>query len=112
MDNQEILSLYENVADIMQQMVEAARNSDWDQLTTLETRCTEQVAIIRQKDLPRQPLSTHAREHKTRIIKRILADDRQIRDITEPWMVQLSALMNNAGTERKLARAYGNASEY
>jgi flagellar protein FliT len=112
MENQEILSLYENVADLMQQMVAAARTGDWERLTALETRCSDQVAIIRQKDSPRQPLSPHARERKTRIIERILADDRQIRDITEPWMVQLSALMNNAGTVRKLSRAYGSTSEY
>ena len=111
MENQEILALYENVADLMQQMVAAARSGDWDQLTALESRCSDQVAIIKQKDALRAPLSAHARERKTRIIEKILADDRQIRDITEPWMVQLSALMNNAGTERKLARAYGS-SEY
>jgi flagellar protein FliT len=112
MENQEIIALYENVANIMHQMVAAARNGEWDQLTALEARCSAQVAIIRQNDLPRQPLSPHARERKTRIIERILADDRQIRDITEPWMVQLSALMNNAGTEHKLARAYRSNSEY
>lgn len=111
MENQEILALYENVADLMQQMVVAARSGDWEQLTALETRCSDQVAIIKQKDALRVPLSAHARARKTRIIEKILADDREIRDITEPWMLQLSALMNNAGTERKLARAYGS-SEY
>ena len=35
------------------------------------------------------------------------ADDRKIRDLTMPWMAQLSAMMSNAGTERRLANAYG-----
>ena len=112
MENQEILDLYENVADLMRQMLVAARTGDWERLTALESRCSDQVALIKQKDGVRPPLSAQARERKTRIIQSILADDRQIRDITEPWMVQLSALMNNAGTERKLARAYGSNSEY
>ena len=112
MENREIIALYENVADIMRQMLVAARASDWERLTALESRCSDQVALIRQKDMVRQPLSAHARERKTHIVKSILEDDRQIRDITQPWMVQLSALMNNAGTEQKLARAYGNNSEY
>lgn len=112
MDNQDIIALYEKVADTMQQMVEAARNGDWDQLTTLESCCSTQVDLIRKKDLAQRPLSALARERKTRILQKILEDDRQIRDITQPWMTQLSALMNNAGTERKLARTYGSNSEY
>jgi flagellar protein FliT len=107
MDTQEILSIYETVADITDQMLAAARTGDWEQLAALESRCSSQVEILKQNDGPRQPLSPTAREQKTRIIKKILEDDRQIRDITEPWMAQLSAMMNSVGTERKLYKAYG-----
>lgn len=107
MDNQEIIALYETVADITDKMLAAARTGDWEQLAALESRCSSQVEIIKQNDQPRQPLTPVAREHKTRIIKKILEDDRQIRDITEPWMAQLSAMINSAGTERKLSQAYG-----
>lgn len=47
------------------------------------------------------------RERKVEIIKKILADDREIRNITEPWMNKLSMLINSTGTERKLNQAYG-----
>ncbi|HJV88508.1 MAG TPA: flagellar protein FliT [Noviherbaspirillum sp.] len=107
MDNQEILALYETVADITDQMLAAARTGNWEQLAALESRCSSQVEIIKQNDQPRQPLTPSAREKKTRIIKKILEDDRQIRDITEPWMAQLSAILKSAGTERKLSKAYG-----
>jgi flagellar protein FliT len=109
MNNQEILSLYETVADITDQMLAAARSGDWDQLAVLESRCSSQVAVLRNNEQPRQPLSPGLREKKARILKKILEDDRQIRDITEPWMAQLSALMKNAGTERKLLKAYGSS---
>ena len=33
--------------------------------------------------------------------------DREIRSITEPWMTQLSVLINSSGTERKLHDSYG-----
>jgi len=107
MDNQEILSLYETVAEITDQMLAAARTGDWEQLAALESRCSSQVEIIKQNDQKRQPLTPTAREQKTRIIKKILDDDRQIRDITEPWMARLSVMINSAGTERKLSQAYG-----
>lgn len=102
MDNQEIIALYETVADITDKMLAAARTGDWEQLAALESRCSSQVEIIKQNDQPRQPLTPVAREHKTRIIKKILEDDRQIRDITEPWMAQLSRLINSSSAERKL----------
>jgi len=107
MDNQDIISLYETVADITDQMLAAAKTGNWEHLAELESRCSSQVEIIKMNDQPREPLTPSAREQKSRIIKKILEDDRQIRDITEPWMARLSALMRSTGTERKLAQAYG-----
>lgn len=112
MENQDLIKLYETVADLMQQMVAAARKGEWEHLTFLESRCAAQVEIIRQKDVTRQALPPQTRERKARLLETILENDRQIRDITEPWMTQLSALMNNAGTENRLARTYGRTSEY
>lgn len=107
MDNQEIISIYESVADITDQMLAAARTGDWEQLAVLETKCSSQVEILKMNDKPREPLTPTARAQKTRIIKKILEDDRQIRSITEPWMARLQKLINSTGAERKLAQAYG-----
>lgn len=107
MDNREILAIYETVADLTDQMLSAARTGNWEQLATLESRCSDQVEILKRNDAPQQPLSPVAREQKIRFIQKILEDDREIRNITEPWMAQLSAMMSSTGTERKLAKAYG-----
>ena len=107
MDNQEIIAVYESIAEITDKMLVAARTGDWEQLAVLESHCSSQVEIIKKSDQPRQPLTPIAREQKTRIIKKILEDDRQIRDLTEPWMARLSAMMKSNGTERKLAQTYG-----
>ena len=45
--------------------------------------------------------------YKEKQLKKILADDKEIRDITEPWMAQLSDLMKNSSTNRKLSNTYG-----
>lgn len=107
MDNQEILAIYETVADLTDQMLAAARTGNWEQLAMLESRCSNQVEVLKQNDEPHQPLSPVAREQKIRMIRKILEDDREIRSITEPWMAQLSAMMSSVGTERKLSKAYG-----
>ncbi len=105
LNNHEIISLYETVEVITDQMLSAARVGDWDQLIDLETRCASHVAILKNEENP-EPLTGVVREHKVSIIKKILAHDREIRNLTEPWMAHLAAMMNSAGTERKLSQAY------
>ncbi len=106
MNEQEVIYLYENVATITDQMLAAARIGDWETLAALESRCADQVNILKTGEPP-VPLTGVGRERKVAIIKKILADDKEIRNITEPWMNKLSMLINSTGTERKLNRAYG-----
>lgn len=106
MNSQEVISIYENVADIMGQMLAAARGGDWELLVELESRCSSQIAILKSEE-PRVPLTGGVRERKVKIIRKILEDDREIRNITMPWMERLSALINSTQTERKLVKAYG-----
>ncbi|HEY8099809.1 MAG TPA: flagellar protein FliT [Burkholderiaceae bacterium] len=106
MNSQEVISLYETVAIITDQMLAAARNGDWEQLTALESRCAGHVAKLKIGETP-TPLAGSVRDRKVKIIQKILSDDREIRNITEPWMKHLSSLINSTGTERKLSKAYG-----
>ncbi|CAN5234197.1 N/A [soil metagenome] len=107
MTGDEVIALYEGVAVITDKMLAAARNSDWDLLATLESKCTQQVQVLKREDTSVSPVTGALLERKTRIIHQILKDDREIRNITEAWMAQLSVLMNRSGTERKLSKAYG-----
>lgn len=106
MNSLELISLYENVANITANMLEAAGSGDWELLARLESDCSAQVQSIREVDLPIE-LAPELREKKIVIIKKILADDKKIRDITEPWMLRLSNLMQNSSANRKLSQAYG-----
>lgn len=106
MNSQEVISLYENVATVTDQMLAAARNGDWDELVVLEARCSGYVAVLKTGEPP-VPLVDAVRERKVEIIRKILADDREIRNITQPWMAKLSLMINSTGTERKLNNAYG-----
>lgn len=107
MNSEEVLSLYETVAGITEQMLVAARDGNWDQLAALESLCASHVATLKQEEAP-TPLPSGVREQKVRIIQKILADDREIRNITEPWMEHLAVLINSTNTERKLSQAYGS----
>jgi flagellar protein FliT len=106
--SQEILALYEAMAALTGQMLAASQCGDWDQLIALEQRCAAHVECLKLGE-PALALTGASRVRKVECIGRMLADDRKIRDLTMPWMARLSALMQSAGTERRLADAYGSA---
>lgn len=107
MNHQEVLAVYAAMADLTEQMVQAAQRSDWDQLVLLEQRCAAHVQILREQDTG-QPMRGAERERKIELIRQMLNADRQIRDLTMPWMAQLSRLINSTGTERRVVNAYGS----
>ena len=106
MTSQEVLSTYEAMVGLTEQMVDAASDGDWDRLVELEARCTACVDTLRQNEAA-IALNPDSRQRKVEYIKRLLADDRKIRDLTMPWMAHLSALINNTGTQRRLSSTYG-----
>jgi flagellar protein FliT len=107
MTGQEVLLEYAAVAEITGQMLAAAEAGDWDHLALLERECTAHVDVLKREEGAVE-LNPTGRQAKVDCIRRILADDRKIRDLTMPWMAQLSALIHNSGTQRRLANAYGS----
>ena len=105
MEQQKILSIYQDVAEITGQMLVAARKNDWDSLVSLEKRCAIHVGELKKQDRV-LPLSDGERQQKIDFIRKILADDQEIRALTEPRLAHLSSLINTAGNERKLNKAY------
>ena len=106
MDGAEVISLYEAIAEITDQMLAAARNEDWDLLSSLEEDCTHYVNLLKQNESS-EPLTDIGRERKIAIIKKILEDDKDIRNLVTPALEKLSSMIKNTGTEIKLAKAYG-----
>jgi flagellar protein FliT len=105
MSSQDTLSIYDEMTVLSGQMLRAASVGDWDLLVELERECAARVDRLRQHD--RTVLETAERGRKAAAIRAILANDRQIRDLTQPWMAKLAAMINTTSTERRIARAYG-----
>lgn len=91
MTSNEVLSMYENIAGLTNQMVLAARSSDWNGLSKLEGQCASEARGLSASAMP--ALSGTPRMRKIDLLKQILANDREIRNVTEPWMVKLSNVM-------------------
>lgn len=82
MTSNEVLSTYENIAGLTARMAGAAKTGDWKGFTRLENECAAQAAGM-ETGVP--GLSGAARLRKIDLLKQILANDRAIRDVTEPW---------------------------
>jgi flagellar protein FliT len=83
MNSSEVLSMYENIAGLSTQMAAAARMGDWDGVGKLEAQCTN-AARATATGVP--ALDGAPRLRKIDLLKQILANDREIRDLADPWM--------------------------
>lgn len=101
--SEDVIDVYENVSQLTRQMLAAARSRDWDTLHRLERDCASQASRLRDGQPP--SLSGELRARKVRLLQAILADDREIRTITEPWMEQLSRRMQGPRTGAQVRRS-------
>ena len=93
MTSNEVLAMYENIATLSSRMAVAAREGDWDGVARLETQCALQASAAK-SGVP--PLGGVERKRKIDLLKQIMANDRAVRDITEPWMGQLDRALSPA----------------
>ena len=98
MTPQDVLYAHEQIAGLTGKMLEAARNGDWIALNRLEIQCAEYARQFEQDG--RLPLTGADRQRKVALLKQILANDREIRAITEPWHAQAAQMMQGASGER------------
>ncbi len=100
-----VLAQYETMAAQSRAMLVAARESDWDEVVRLERDCARIVGDLKARGEP--PLTDVERKRKMEIIRAMLADDAEIRDLAQPWLAQLSKLISNTAARRNIDRAYG-----
>lgn len=101
-----MLALYREVERLTGNMLSAAHRADWDKLVELEAGCATCVKALQGCRVPEQ-LSADAKQQKTELLRRIFANDREIRQLTEPWMKNLAKYLESADKRCEIAKAYG-----
>jgi len=99
------LSTYESVSDLTGAMLLAARAADWDKLVALEKHCAGLIKQLRAA-AGADTGDAATRVRKAQIIRKVLADDAEIRKLTTPRLAQLRGMLASAARSNKLARAY------
>lgn len=102
----QIVARYTRMADASSRMLSAAREDDWDEVCAVEQECAAIVAeLSRMGDL--SPSDPELRQQKLGLMKRVLADDAEIRLLSQPWLRKLEAILRAPDMATRLGRAYG-----
>jgi flagellar protein FliT len=90
--NTSLLSYYQAIEKASQDMLEAARQGNWDQVLKLEGACALLISQLKHQ-AAEKPLGEDEAQFKSRIMQRILINDAEIRQLAEPWLDDLDDLL-------------------
>lgn len=106
MTTHQVIENYESLSALTNQMRSAAEQGEWDALVELEQQCSRKIAEMKPIDAT-IALDERSRQLKIQLIKKILANDAEIRNRTQAWMGQLQHILQSNRQEQRLQRAYG-----
>lgn len=87
-----LLNYYQAIEKASQDMLEAARQGNWDEVLKLEGACALLISQLKHS-AEKQPLGADEAQFKSRIMQRILVNDAEIRQLAEPWLDELDNLL-------------------
>ena len=105
-EEREILGRYEAIAQTTCRMLAAARSSDWEGLVAHERVCAGLIEELRAAGDDKRTLSREANARKCQIIRRLLADDAEIRNLTQPWLAKLETILRAGANQRRIDATY------
>ena len=91
MNANEVLAMYENLAGLTGQMAQAAKAGNWSDFEQLNI---EAKVEARSATAGVPALDGAKRQRKIDLLKQLMANDRAIRDVTEPWNGQLDRALH------------------
>ena len=104
----ELIAAYERILAITGGMLEAARANDWERVEALERDCRSEVGQLVALGDAGPKLDEPLRLRKAQIIRDVLADDAEIRRMSEPWRAHLEQMIGQVRNERRLSQSYGD----
>lgn len=104
------LSLLEQMSSYSTAMVDAARANDWDRLCLLERQVSslrDRLGVEDALAARSRPLENDERNRRIALIRRILDDDKEVREHAEPWLDNVRELLSGRSRQYSLRSAYG-----
>ena len=105
-ETERLLNTYDRLSRTTGHMLDAAQCGDWDRLVGLEKDCASLIDCLSALETE-DPLPDGLRSRKAALIRKVLADDAAIRNITEPCMQRLESMLGSNRCEQRLLKTYG-----
>jgi len=86
-----LIECYRSIEESSSKMLSAAQQEDWARVEQFEGVCAVLIGQLRERARSEE-LELEDRREKCRIMQRILINDAQIRDLAEPWIMQMEQL--------------------
>lgn len=110
MSASQVIANYESLSALTGKMRDAAVNGKWEELVSLEHQSGELVSVMKIIDAEIN-LDEPARAYKAQLINKILADETEVRKLTEVWMIELQGILQSIEQsnrqEQRLQNTYG-----
>jgi flagellar protein FliT len=100
-----VIENYEFLSSITEQMCAAISQGQWNHLVELEGQCCQRVASMKAQDAA-IPIDESTRLRKVALIRKILADDKEIRNRIEPQLARLQHFIQGARQQHRLLETY------
>lgn len=96
---------YERIAGLTTAMLAAARASQWEVLLELENKCRAAFTQLATAE-PAAAATPEIARRKAALIRQVLADDAEIRNLVEPWVAELGQWLGVSSRSHRLHNAY------
>ena len=87
-----LMVCYEAMARASRAMLNAARDNDWDTVASLERHCAGVIARLGTEP-GADSLDDTQRRRRFEILRTLLAEDAEIRNLAQPWLRQMQSLL-------------------
>ena len=99
------MQTYETLSNKSAAMLDAARRSDWEAVISIEQECSLLIGNLK-SSLDVATADTKDRQRKTQIIRRMLIEDAEIRDLAQPQLAKLARMIQVTGRQKRIESAY------
>jgi hypothetical protein len=106
MTNDQMLAAYETLRQLSQRMLASTEQGQWEQMAQQQEELSMLMELLRSGEV--QALWPPAvMAGKKALIVDILAIQKATMEITLPWRDSVAAMLDSAGSAKRVARAYG-----
>ncbi|MCT8344918.1 MULTISPECIES: flagella biosynthesis regulatory protein FliT [Photorhabdus] len=107
MDNEmDLLSAYQRILSLSEQMLNLAKNEKWDELVDMEITYLKAVEVISHSSIS-STVSLSLQQKMTNILQIILDNENEIKKLLQQRLDELSKLIKQASQQQLLNDSYG-----